>query len=105
MKLKSGKEVELRPVTFPERMEARNATEVGRKPDGSIVIVNSYKAQMLWVKYGLKNVKGIKYKSTEEDGREYASDETLMKLSDVDLDEIANAVIEENTLGESEKKD
>ena len=105
MKLTSGLEVELRPITFPERQEARNATEIGRSVAGDIVIQNSYDAQILWVRAGLKGAKGIDYKTYESKGRDYANDVTLMQLSDDDLSEISLAVIDANTQGDYAKKE
>ena len=105
MKLTSGLEVELRPITFPERQEARNATEIGRSVGGDIVIKNSYDAQILWVRAGLKGAKGIKFSTTTENGRDYLDNETLMRLSDDDLSEISLAVIDANTQGDYAKKE
>ena len=100
MKLTSGKEVEIRRVTFKERQAARNATKVGRSADGSIIMLDAYDAQILWVRAGLDKIDGKKFYGLDEDKQ----DEALMNLSDSDLDEISTAVINENTLGDVDSK-
>ena len=99
MKLTSGKEVELRSITFKERQAARNATKVGRS-NGAIIMLDAYDSQILWVRAGLDKIDGKKFYGLDEDKQ----DEALMKLSDSDLDEISTAIIKENTLGDVEAK-
>ena len=100
MKLKSGKEVEIRRVTFKERQRAKNKATVSQRLDGSTIFIDVYDAQILWVRVGLDKIGGKKFYSLDEDKQ----DEALMKLSDSDLAEISTAVIDENTLGDVEAK-
>ena len=104
MKLASGLEVTLRPVTFSERQEAKNAVVIGRMNDGSLVIKDTVKSQELWVRAGIENVTGIKFETYEDGGRKYATDETLMRLSDNDFVELTGLIRTANTQGDYEKK-
>lgn len=105
MKLKSGLEVTLRPVMFPERQEANNAVVIGRMNDGSVVIKGTTKSQELWMRAGLEDVKGIKFETYEDGGRKYATDATLMRLSDGDFIELTDLIRTANTQGDYEKKE
>lgn len=105
MKLKSGLEVTLRPITFVERQGARGASQVAQGEDGSYFVKNAYEARALFVRAGVEKIIGIKFETFEENGRKYATDETLNRLSDEDFIEITEKVVSENTQGDYEKKE
>ena len=97
MKLKSGKEVELRDVTFAEREEVQNLVTVGQSAEGMITMQNTVKARNMWVRFGLK--------TPDVDGeRAYVLDKVMNALSDEELNEISIAVREKTELGDNEKK-
>ena len=100
MKLTSGKEVELRKISWKERKAAKNAAKVVYNNDDSIMILESANAEELWIRAGLDKIDGKKFYGLDEDKQ----DEALMKLSDPDLVEISVAVQNQNTLGDVEAK-
>ena len=108
MELTSGIEVELRRITLSERITAKSASKTGMQKDGgeiTYVILDAPKSEYEYVRSGVKNIIGLKFfKTTKVDGREYATDETLVQLSEDDFIEISIAVQKENNLGDYEAK-
>ena len=100
MKLTSGKEVELRSITFKERQAARNKVKMGQSNEGDIIILDSYDSKILWVRTGLDKIDVKKFYGLDEDKQ----DKMLMGLNDLDIEEIANEVIKVNSLGDIDSK-
>ena len=91
--LSTGRKVTLREnVTFKERMSASNRATTGLNKDGEAVMLNTFNAQMLWVKYGLVGIDDGHWQTIEEDDRIYPSDKTLDRLSNRELSEIGRHV-------------
>lgn len=90
--LSTGRKVTLREnVTFTERLSASNAITTGLQ-DGQVVMLNTFKSQSLWVKYGLVGIDDGHWQTIEESDRVYPSEKTLDRLSNTELSEIGGHV-------------
>ena len=90
--LSTGRKVTLREnVTFKERLSASNAIATALRA-GQVVMLNTFEAQMLWVKYGLVGIDDGHWQTIEENDRVYPSDKTLDRLSNKELSEIGRHV-------------
>ena len=103
--LSTGRKVTLREnVTFKERMSASNAIATGMQ-DGAVVMLNTFEAQMLWVKYGLVGIDDGHWQTIEQNDRIYPTDKTLDRLSNKELSEIGSHVRIRAEAGDYAKKE
>ena len=102
--LLTGRTVTLRPISFKERTEAEDSVMVSVGVDGSFV-KGSVRARVLWVRAGLAGFKDGEFNTYTQDGREYATDETLNQFSSAELSDISVQVRESSQMGSLEKKE
>ena len=91
LQLSTGRTVAHKDVTFQERMDAGNAVQTGII-GGEVVMYNTRQSQTLWVKYGLAGIADGVWQANDENGRIYATDKTLDRLSNTEMSEIGTDV-------------
>ena len=103
--LSTGRKVTLREnVNWRERLSASNTIVTGMQ-DGRVVMMNTFNAQTLWVKYGLVGIDDGHWQTIEENDRIYPSDKTLDRLSNRELSEIGRHVRIRAEAGDYAKKE
>ncbi len=80
-------EYKLKPLTLNQRIECNDVTKEFNPSKGTVIVSKSFSNRILWLKYGLDEINGIKI-------NENNFDTEVMKLNDNEIFSISDEIAE-----------